>query len=230
MAVSCEPGRARPWKIELYRNSKRILRRYFRTERQAQEVDAAWMTEKATGVRLIVDTRLSPTFRAYVEDRWIESYMGSGKELPTWKKRFAELKWHAFPVFLDKRLADINAGDILAFQARMKSLVKANGKPLSSQTIKNARSAVSVVFEHAKSCELVSANPVRLLGRDQTKLKPDKPAINIWSESQVEQYLVHMATVDFSAYVAYQMWFQTGLRPGEIRGTISWISTATCLT
>lgn len=217
MAVSYEPGRKKPWKVELYANCKRERRDYCRTKAEAEALDKAWHTEKLTGIRLVVDNRLSPTFKDFVQQTWLEEYK-KGTEVPTWEKRVAELRWHAYPVFGDKRLADITAADILKFQGRMKSLVKPNGKPLSSQTIKNARSAISMVFEYAKSAGVLAVNPVRLLGKDQTRLPPDKPAITVWTDEEVERFLRYLANAEFPAYVAYQTLIQTGMRPSEMRG------------
>lgn len=142
----------------------------------------------------------------------------SAKPAKPREKRLAELRWHAFPVFGKKRLADVTAGDVLECQARMKSLVKPDGTHLASQTIKNVRSAISTVFEYAKSCNLVAANPVRLLGREQTRLPKDKSAMTVWTEQEVECFLRHVAQVDYQAYVVYQTLTQTGMRPSEVRG------------
>lgn len=217
MAVSYEPGRKRPWKVELYEGSKRMRRSYCRTKAEAEALDKAWHTEKATGLRLVVDNRQSPTFKDFVEGVWLEHYK-KGTEIPTWEKRLSELRWHVYPVFGKRRLSDVTAGHILDLQARMKGLVKPNGMALGSQTIRNVRSAVSIVFEYAKSCTLVASNPVRLLGREQTRLPVDKPAMTVWTNAEVELFLLHLAKVDFQAYVAYQTLIQTGMRPGEMRG------------
>src|SRR5579872_6188715 len=117
MAVSHEPGRKRPWKVELYLESKRQRRSYCRTKAEAEALDKAWHTEKATGIRLIVDSRLSPTFKDFVESVWLEHYK-KGSEVPTWQKRLGELRWHVFPVFGDRKLSDVTAGHILNLQAR----------------------------------------------------------------------------------------------------------------
>lgn len=218
MAVSYNEKRKRtPYCVELYENGRRIARRHCRTKTQAEALDSSWRAQKATGVKLVVDSRLSPRFKDFVEGAWITHYKQKAA-VPTWQKRLAELRWHAFPIFGQKRLSDVTAADILDFQARMLSLRKVNGSAVTSQTIKNARSAISIVFEYAKGGNLVAVNPVRLLGRDQSRLPTDKPAMTIWTEDEVNRFLLHLAKVDFLAYVAYQTLILTGMRPGEMRG------------
>lgn len=219
MAVRKLSGnRKKPWKVELYEESRYVGSKTFATEQEANDYDDAWRLQKKYGLQLIADRRQAPTFREYVEGPWIEHYKLDGKVTPTWIKRLAELRWHAYPVLGDKRLCDVTVGDVKQFQARMRSHVKASGERLRSQTIKNARSALSKVFEFARSNEIIAVNPVQLLSKDDKRLPKDPPAMKVWTEDQVVQFLKHMATVNYPAYVVYQVFLGTGKRPSELRG------------
>lgn len=217
MAVSLNKKRKKkPWCVEFYRDGKRVARTYCRTKSEADALDKSWCAEKATGIKLTIDLSRSPRFRDFVENVWIEHYK-QGAEVPTWEKRLAELRNHAYPVFGEKRLAAISAGDILAFQNRMKGL-RLRGRPLASQTIANARSAVSVVFEFAKASRIVSSNPVDAMGRSEKKLPIRATAMTVWTEDEVRKFLQYVAKTHAQAYVAYQVLIQTGMRPSEMRG------------
>jgi integrase len=64
----------------------------------------------------------------------------------------------------------------------------------------------------------VPINPVQLLSKDDKRLPKDPPAMKVWTEDQVIQFLKYMAAHDYPAYVAYQTFLNTGERPSELRG------------
>lgn len=67
---------------------------------------------------------------------------------------------HIFPTFRDTPIADITDDDIAAWQAKMKSVVKPDGKPLSKAFLRTIQSQFNSVINYAHSKGYLKLNPL----------------------------------------------------------------------
>lgn len=162
-------------------------------------------------------TRHSPTFEAFSE-RWLKDYCEVEKAETQWAHDRSTIKQHLLPGLGSIRLANLQAGHLLALRSHIKdktSQGKAK-KPLSTRTVNNAVGLAKNMMGHAVDLGLIGANPFRQV----TPLKEVKTRFDFWTGKERDEFLASAQDMDpdFCELVAVAC--HTGLRLGELAGLL----------
>lgn len=136
------------------------------------------------------------------------------KEESTFNMKSSVINKSILPFFKDKKVIDIDVEDIEEWQNIMLTSVTRFGKPYAPTTLRCASNQLSVILNYAKGRKIISCNPVLEIERIGDKNAPPKP---IWT---LDEYLQFRKAVEEkpSYYYAYETFFWTGLRLGEVLG------------
>ncbi len=170
------------------------LKRGFRTKRDASNWERAFL-EKLSGTP---DMTFQALYELYATDQAIHVRES------TYRTQTSIIKKHLLPFWKDKKLNEITASDIRAWQGE----IIASGLGESTQYVAN--NYLSGMFNFAVKYYGLPSNPcrsVKAIGRIRR-------SINFWT---VEEFQLFLPTVqDIPLRVAFLTLFYTGIRCGEL--------------
>ena len=152
---------------------KQKMKRGFETKREAQ----AWEREFLQ----IKSSNLDMTFGAFLKLYYNDRKSRIKKNTFFTKSHIIENK--ILPYFKDRKMSEIKATDIIAWQNKIMSERDENGEPHSPSYLKTIHNQISAIFNHACNFYNLSENPARKagnMGKEQTK------EMVIWTK---EEYL-----------------------------------------
>lgn len=115
------------------------LKRGFATKREAQEWERAFLTEKKADVTMPFKT-FTELYEKDVRPKLKEN---------TWLTKEHIIKTKILPYFEHKRLCDISAKDVIAWQNEIRKQTNSSGEPLSQGYLKTIHNQLSALFNHA---------------------------------------------------------------------------------
>jgi integrase len=171
----------------------------FKTRKEAQE----WIRTTTNQIR---DSGMTyagaKTTLAEEMDRWLKIKKSQVREASYIQyKRLANV--YIIPHLGDLKLSELNSAIIKRFYTDLES------KGIGASTIKCCHVELHGFFDHARSSGLMAQNWTESVKSP----KPQKSELNIWTESQVNQFLLSVNADPF-----YTMAFHTGMRRGELIG------------
>jgi integrase len=181
---------------------KQKMKRGFETKREAQ----AWEREFLQ----IKGSNLDMTFGSFVELYYKDRQARLKKNTFLTKAHIIENK--ILPYFKDKKLCDIKATDIIAWQNVIMAERDERGEPHAPSYLKTIHNQISAIFNHACNFYNLSENPARKagnMGKEKTK------EMVIWTK---EEYLKFADQVKDKpqAFYAFEILYWCGLRVGEL--------------
>lgn len=115
------------------------LKRGFATKREAQEWERAFLTEKKADVTMPFKT-FTELYEKDVRPKLKEN---------TWLTKEHIIKTKILPYFEHKRLCDISAKDVIAWQNEIRKQTNSSGEPFSQGYLKTIHNQLSSLFNHA---------------------------------------------------------------------------------
>lgn len=172
-------------------------KRGFKTKREAQQYEAEFVKQ----ARADMDMMLSSFVEVYLKDKEVEL-----KQRTLRNKRYM-FKTHVIPYLGNKKMNEITASDILAWQKAVK-----DSKDYSDAYLRMLQNQVTALFIHAQRIYYLKDNPckrVKKMGRS------DNRSLNFWT---LEEYRKFIDTFDKSSmhYLMFEILFWTGMREGEL--------------
>lgn len=177
------------------------LKRGFATKREAQEWERAFLTEKKADVTMPFKT-FTELYEKDVRPKLKEN---------TWLTKEHIIKTKILPYFEHKRLCDISAKDVIAWQNEIRKQTNSSGEPFSQGYLKTIHNQLSALFNHAikiYGLRLNSASTVGNMGKEERK------EMNYWTVDEYSKFSNEMMDKPIS-YYAFQMLYWTGIRVGD---------------
>lgn len=148
------------------------LKRGFATKREAQEWERAFLTEKKADVTMPFKT-FTELYEKDVRPKLKEN---------TWLTKEHIIKTKILPYFEHKRLCDISAKDVIAWQNEIRKMTNSSGEPLSQGYLKAIHNQLSSLFNHAIKIYGLRLNPASMVGNMG---KEERKEMSYWT---VEEY------------------------------------------
>lgn len=175
---------------------KRIMRRGFKTQRDAKKVEKELIFEYSQ------KSSDNPPFNEFI-DEYIERFEKIRKKSST-----RNLKWltetYYKPAFENKCIQDIKNKDIIKLHDVLID-------SLSVSTAKVAHGILSTVFNYAIKLEYINVNPCREVGNLQAEGKKE---MNYWTLDEFKHFMSYVENEKYRAL--YMLLFYSGARVGEL--------------
>lgn len=177
-------------------------KRGFATKREAQ----IWECEQKLKKEGKLDITMDSFFEIYAEDK---------------KKRIKENSWESklpvfqtkiLPYFGKRKMDEIEAKDIIAWQNQLLSYKDDKGKPYSPTYLKTIHSQLSALFNHAVRYYHLPSNPALLAG---TMGSEENKEMLFWTKEEYLKFSDAMMDKPRS-YYAFEMLYWCGIRLGEL--------------
>lgn len=154
---------------------KQKMKRGFETKREAQSWEREFLQIKSSN--------LDMTFGAFLELYYNDRKSRIKKNTFLTKKNVIENK--ILPYFKDRKMSEIKATDIIAWQNVIMAERDENGELHSPSYLKTIHNQISAIFNHACNFYNLSENPARKagnMGREQTK------EMVIWTKEEYAKF------------------------------------------
>ena len=148
------------------------LKRGFATKREAQEWERAFLTEKKADVTMPFKT-FTELYEKDVRPKLKEN---------TWLTKEHIIKTKILPYFEHKRLCDISAKNVIAWQNEIRKMTNSSGELLSQGYLKTIHNQLSSLFNHAIKIYGLRLNPASTVGNMG---KEERKEMSYWT---VEEY------------------------------------------
>ena len=195
------------WYVSVYYDAwdgkrTRKMKRGFKTKREAQAWERVFLTQTSGN--------LDMTFEAFVElyKRDLQELLKRNTRLL--KNNIIDNK--ILPYFKDKKVKDITAADIIAWQNVMLTWRDENDKPYSPGYLKTIHNQCSAIFNHAVRFYDLSSNPAAKAGNMG---KEKHREMLFWTKEEYTKFSQVMMDNPVS-YYAFEMLYWCGLRVGEL--------------
>lgn len=181
---------------------KQTLKRGFKTKREGQ----AWEREFLKKAH----TNLDMTFESFVEI-YTSDVKGRVKK-NTWQTKENIINSKLLPHFKDKKMSEIKAADVIAWQNQMMSVKDSKGKKFSPTYLKTIHNQLLAIFNHAVRFYELNTNPAEKagnMGKEKTK------EMLFWTKEEYLKFADSMMDKPISFY-AFELLYWCGLRMGEL--------------
>ena len=186
------------WKGE----RKQTQKRGFATKKEAQ----AWERE----VMLKQGAKLDMTFGSFFDVH--ETDKKTRVKESTWESKTHIIRTKILPYFQNRKIAEIEVKDIIAWQNMLLEYRDENGKPYSPDYLRTIHSQLTAIFNHAVNYYNLPFNPAKRAGT----MKKEKPKeMDFWTKEEYLQFAEVMMDKPRS-YYAFEMLYWCGIRSGEL--------------
>ena len=122
------------------------------------------------------------------------------------------IRKHLLPYFGDTAVNEITPAAVRAWQTKMKSLTKPDGKPYSPVSLHEMQACLSAIFNFAVRFHGLTNNPIHAAGA----IAPAKShSMKFWTADQFRRFIATIPK-DNLYYAAFVLLFFTGMRRGEL--------------
>ena len=181
---------------------KQTQKRGFKTKREAQQ----WERE----VMLKSESKLDMTFASF-----FEVYEADKKKLVkenTWESKSHIIRTKILPYFGNRKIAEIEPKDVIAWQSKLLGYQGENGEVYSSTYLKTIHSQLSAIFNHAVLFYHLPSNPAQKAG---TMGCEEHKEMLFWTKEEYLKFADVMMDKPRS-YYAFEMLYWCGVRMGEL--------------
>ena len=186
------------WKGE----RKQTQKRGFATKREAQ----AWEHEAMLKQGAKLDMTFASFFEVYEADK-----KQRVKE-STWESKSHVIRTKILPYFGNRKIAEIEAKDIIAWQNEFMAYRDEKGKPYSADYLKTIHAQLTAIFNHAVNFYNLPYNPARRAGTMGNEVPKE---MDFWTKEEYLKFADVMMDKPVS-YYAFEMLYWTGIRCGEL--------------
>lgn len=181
---------------------KQKMKRGFETKREALSWEREFLQIKSSN--------LDMTFGSFVELYLADRSSRIKKNTLFTKTHIIENK--ILPYFKDRKISEIKATDIIAWQNKIMSERDENGEPHSPSYLKTIHNQISAIFNHACNFYNLSENPARKAGNMGTEKTKE---MLIWTKEEYLKFADEMMDKP-QAFYAFEILYWCGLRVGEL--------------
>ena len=186
------------WKGE----RKQTQKRGFATKREAQ----AWEHEAMLKQGAKLDMTFASFFEVYEADK-----KQRVKE-STWESKSHVIRTKILPYFGNRKIAEIEAKDIIAWQNELMAYRDEKGKPYSADYLKTIHAQLTAIFNHAVNFYNLPYNPARRAGTMGNEVPKE---MDFWTKEEYLKFSEAMMDKPRS-YYAFEMLYWCGIRSGEL--------------
>lgn len=191
------------WKGE----RKQTQKRGFATKREA----LAWEHEAMLKQGAKLDMTFGSFFEVYEADK-----KQRVKE-STWESKSHVIRTKILPYFGNRKIAEIEAKDIIAWQNELMAYRDEKGKPYSADYLKTIHAQLTAIFNHAVNFYNLPYNPARRAGTMRNEVPKE---MDFWTKEEYLKFSEAMMDKPRS-YYAFEMLYWCGIRSGDADGKIS---------
>lgn len=181
---------------------KQTSKRGFLTKREA----LAWEREQLNKVKADLDM----TFKSFVEI-YTTDMQGRIKE-NTWETKEHIIRTKLLPYFDNRKICEIQAKEVIAWQNEMINYRDNNGKAYSPVYLKTLHNQLSAIFNHAVKYYNLATNPAAKVGNMG---KAKNKEMLFWTKEEYTKFADAMMDKPMSFY-AFEMLYWCGIREGEL--------------
>lgn len=189
--------RATFWYVDWTGEKKQTTKRGFDTKREAQQFEEEFKQSAQANMGMTLESFVE----VYYKDK-----AGELKERTIKNKKYM-VKSHILPYFGKKKMNEIKASDIIAWQNRIKS-----ENNYSQSYLRMLQNQLTAIFTHAQKIYNLSNNPckkVKKMGRS------DDRSLTFWTLDEYKKFINTFEPMSRS-YVMFEILFWTGCREGEM--------------
>lgn len=181
---------------------KQSTKRGFATKREA----LAWEREQMNKVTADLDM----TFESFVDTYTVD--MKNRIKENTWQTKEHIIRSKILPYFGSRKINEIQAKDIIAWQNEMIKGETKGGKKYSPVYLKTVHNQLSAIFNHAVKYYSLKENPAAKAGNMG---KAKNREMLFWTQEEYEKFSFVMMDKPVSFY-AFEMLYWCGIREGEL--------------
>ncbi len=178
------------------------LKRGFATKREAQEWERQFLMQKQADVNM--------TFESFVA--LYEKDIKPKLKLNTWLTKESIIQKKILPYFKKRKLSEITAKDVIAWQNEIRELTDTKGKRYSTTYLKTVHNQLSAIFNHAIPYYGLQVNPAQKAGNMGSE---ERREMLFWTKEEYQQFSDAMMDKPLS-YYAFEMLYWCGIRVGEL--------------
>ena len=186
------------WKGE----RKQTQKRGFATKREAQ----AWEHEAMLKQGAKLDMTFGSFFEVYEADK-----KQRVKE-STWESKSHVIRTKILPYFENRKIAEIEAKDVIAWQNELMAYRDEKGKPYSADYLRTIHAQLTAIFNHAVNFYNLPYNPARRAGTIGSEAVKE---MDFWTKEEYLKFSEAMMDKPRS-YYAFEMLYWCGMRSGEL--------------
>ncbi len=186
------------WKGERQQKFKRG----FATKKEAQEWEREFLMQKQADVSMAFDSFVE-LYEKDIRPRLKEN---------TWLTKENIIKKKIVPYFEKRKLCEITAKDVIAWQNEIRKLTDKSGRRLSQTYLKTVHNQLSAIFNHAVRYYGLKSNPASIAGNMGTE---ERNEMNFWTVEEYRKFADSMMDKPLSFY-AFEMLYWCGIREGEL--------------
>lgn len=181
---------------------KQTQKRGFATKREAQ----AWEHEAMLKQGAKLDMTFASFFEVYEADK-----KQRVKE-STWESKSHAIRTKILPYFGNRKIAEIEAKDIIAWQNKLMAYRDEKGKPYSTDYLRTIHAQLTAIFNHAMNFYNLPYNPARRAGTMGNEVPKE---MDFWTKEEYLKFSEAMMDKPRS-YYAFEMLYWCGIRSGEL--------------
>lgn len=200
-------------------NRHQKMKRGFSLKRDAQEYEAAFLSDNEEEIRKQREHQKwleSPEYQLRIPfTELVDSYLREAKVLTkhsTYRTKESRVKYWILPYFKDYALPDINASLIREWQVWLKQSVTCHGKPLADGYLQTLFTELSNLFNYAIKTDRADNNPCIRAGNLVGK---KVRSTQFWTKEQFDLFISTFDKKD-RHYTAFMMLYYCGMRVGEL--------------
>ena len=186
------------WKGE----RKQTQKRGFATKREA----LAWEHEAMLKQGAKLDMTFGSFFEVYEADK-----KQRVKE-STWESKSHVIRTKILPYFENRKIAEIEAKDVIAWQNELMAYKDEKGKPYSADYLRTIHAQLTAIFNHAVNFYNLPYNPARRVGTIGSEAVKE---MDFWTKEEYLKFSEAMMDKPRS-YYAFEMLYWCGMRSGEL--------------
>lgn len=156
------------------------------------------------------DSKLDMTFASFYEI-YAEDKKARLKE-STWESKSHVIEKKILPYFGKRKIADIEAKDVIAWQNELMKYRDEKGKPYSGDYLKTIHAQLTAIFNHAVNFYNLPYNPAKRAGCMKVQTSKE---VEFWTKEEYLKFAEVMMDKPRS-YYAFEMLYWTGIRSGEL--------------
>jgi len=177
-------------------------KRGFATRREALEWEQKFQQQSAGD--------LDMSFEAFCEI-YANDLKARLKE-STWQTKENIIKTKLLPYFGKRKINEITAKDVIAWQNELLAYRDEKRKPYSQTYLKTLHNQLSAIFNHAVRFYDLHSNPAAKAGNMGTE---ERREMLFWTKEEYQKFAEEMMDKPVS-YYAFQVLYWTGIREGEL--------------
>lgn len=182
--------------------TKQTLKRGFKTKREGQEWEREFLSKE--------NLKLDMLFSSFVEIYTVD--IKNRVKLNTWQTKKYIIATKILPYFQDRKINEIRASDIIAWQNQMMRVRDKNGNKYSPTYLKTIHNQLSAIFNHAIKFYELQSNPAEKAGNMGREKNQEMP---FWTKEEYLKFSDSMMDKPISFY-AFELLYWCGLRVGEL--------------